>query len=540
MFCDQGETAEGQGWDNSCDDVRNHNNVVWNNIIDDDVRYVLLHPADYSSSNTNNSEESHHPHHQNPLFHPSPPPRSSSYFDQGVDHYGTPDQTRIKRIKYSHLSPLDVNQNHKLKDDQEIESHEESTSSLGLKLKKSPSLIDLVERRLSQGDCSNSNSPDNNHNNKRPNSKSTLDYGSLPMSEKLKASNFPALYLKIGNWERISQNEGDLVGKCYYAKKKLVWEILEGALKSKIEIHWSDIIGIRATMVEDEPGTLEIELDQRPSFFKETNPQPRKHTLWQPTDDFTGGEALIYRRHYVKFAPGALDKHYEKLLQCHPTLSSISQRPFPTQPSPYFRSHNNAYDLPSGFISHGWGSHLNPTWIPPNQLDLSNLRWSGLDQYTAAASLNNMMVAENGTTPVIFPNNFLPYEGLRRIVPPVASIGPHGYIENHKLCDNQMICSGEDIITQQDHMRSRQQHPLVLHDQLQMANMRAAAPGGMILQQVMVPENGSCDHTLVSLHGQHDYRNISQQQPLMNWEIVENLRLQQASIRGSHYYDQYH
>lgn len=180
-------------------------------------------------------------------------------------------------------------------------------------------------------------------------------------TEKLKASNFPASLLKIGSWEvkkkhwnhffrqpgyknvqiwwvewnflqRISRYEGDLVAKCYYAKKKIVWEVLDGALKSKIEVQWSDIEAIRATIVDDQPGILEIEvkdlnlyltnnlylfffggsmkkipygwkfnlvnfvqLNQPPQFFRETNPQPRKHTLWHPASDFTGGQAPTFR-----------------------------------------------------------------------------------------------------------------------------------------------------------------------------------------------------------------------------------------------------
>ncbi|KAA8547417.1 hypothetical protein F0562_003719 [Nyssa sinensis] len=76
-----------------------------------------------------------------------------------------------------------------------------------------------------------------------------------------------------------SKHEGDLITKCYYGKRKLVWEVLKGALKSKIEIQWSAILAIRAITVDDEPGILEIELNQPPLFYRETNPQPRKHTL---------------------------------------------------------------------------------------------------------------------------------------------------------------------------------------------------------------------------------------------------------------------
>jgi hypothetical protein len=55
-----------------------------------------------------------------------------------------------------------------------------------------------------------------------------------------------------------SQYEGDLVAKCYYAKHKLVWEVLHDGLKSKIELQWSDIAALKATCPEDGDGTLDI------------------------------------------------------------------------------------------------------------------------------------------------------------------------------------------------------------------------------------------------------------------------------------------
>jgi hypothetical protein len=60
--------------------------------------------------------------------------------------------------------------------------------------------------------------------------------------------------------QEVSKREGALVAKCYYAKKKLVWEIMKESLKSKIEIQWSDILSIRASTVANEPGILEIEV----------------------------------------------------------------------------------------------------------------------------------------------------------------------------------------------------------------------------------------------------------------------------------------
>ena len=55
-----------------------------------------------------------------------------------------------------------------------------------------------------------------------------------------------------------SRYEGDLVAKCYFAKHKLVWEVLEGGLKSKIEIQWSDIMALKANCPDNGPGTLNV------------------------------------------------------------------------------------------------------------------------------------------------------------------------------------------------------------------------------------------------------------------------------------------
>ncbi|KAG6495965.1 hypothetical protein ZIOFF_043802 [Zingiber officinale] len=67
---------------------------------------------------------------------------------------------------------------------------------------------------------------------------------------KIKALNFPSSLLMIGTWECVSRYEGDLVAKCYLAKHKLVWEVLEGGFKSKIEFYWSDITAIKAVFFE--------------------------------------------------------------------------------------------------------------------------------------------------------------------------------------------------------------------------------------------------------------------------------------------------
>ncbi|KAL7125592.1 hypothetical protein ABFS83_14G126900 [Erythranthe nasuta] len=158
------------------------------------------------------------------------------------------------------------------------------------------------------------------------------------LHEKLKASSFRIASLKIGDWRRVSVHDGHLVAKLYYAKQQIIWEILEGPLKRKMQIQWNDITSIHAVVHPNQPGILKIELDKPPLFFNETNPQARKHTIWLPGDDFTGGNATTWRTHSVCFPPGVLEIHYEKLLQCHMKLVDLSRKPFPSHDSPIFRS----------------------------------------------------------------------------------------------------------------------------------------------------------------------------------------------------------
>nr|GMD03443.1 Homeobox protein [Ipomoea batatas] len=280
---------------------------------------------------------------------------------------------------------------------------DEERPALGLKLKKTPSFIEELERKLlSQEGNNNTNNSmfdEGEENNPPPQPMdSSPDFMSQPMHEKLKASNFSAIMLRIGGFERVSRHESDLVAKLYYAKRKLVWEFLEGPLKKKIEIQWSDIGAMRATIEDGQPGVWEIELNQPPLFFHETNPQPRKHTLWQPVGDFTNGHASRIRRHFVKFPRGVLDKHYEKLLQCDPRLQMLSQQPFPTQnpnifllqqptnnssyevsdlcldfqrnamPNPLnILTHPNPYiNIPQNNNNYNYNWFLNATKLPPN------------------------------------------------------------------------------------------------------------------------------------------------------------------------------
>ncbi|CAN0919832.1 hypothetical protein LINGRAHAP2_LOCUS31687 [Linum grandiflorum] len=211
----------------------------------------------------------------------------------------------------------------------------EEPSPLGLRLKKTPSLLDLVQSKLS------SHGRKKDHRNKGSITNNSAD------GNKLKASNFPASLLRIGDWEYKSRYEGDLVGKCYFAKHKLVWEVLDGGLKNKIEIQWSDIIAIKGDFSEDDDDqaeTLNVVLSRAPLFFRETNPQPRKHTLWQASTDFTGGQASLHKQHYLECQHGFLRKHFEKLVQCDPRLNILSQRPMDISlGSPYFEHTASAF-----------------------------------------------------------------------------------------------------------------------------------------------------------------------------------------------------
>jgi hypothetical protein len=72
-------------------------------------------------------------------------------------------------------------------------------SPLGLRLKKSPSLLDLIQMRLSQASNAGESSIDNSGS--EPSKKKDNKSGASSAGERLKASNFPANILKIGTWE---------------------------------------------------------------------------------------------------------------------------------------------------------------------------------------------------------------------------------------------------------------------------------------------------------------------------------------------------
>lgn len=72
-------------------------------------------------------------------------------------------------------------------------------SPLGLRLRKSPSLVDLIQMRLSQANAAAASSFGSLQAGNEKEQKSSAVSGSTP--DKMKASNFPMSLLRIGSWE---------------------------------------------------------------------------------------------------------------------------------------------------------------------------------------------------------------------------------------------------------------------------------------------------------------------------------------------------
>ncbi|XP_019092152.1 PREDICTED: uncharacterized protein LOC104744729 [Camelina sativa] len=187
---------------------------------------------------------------------------------------------------------------------------------LNLPLTKTPELINLIQNYLNRN---NPCSPQQSES-----SKTSMLPPKVP-AERLKAMNFPISMIIIGQWEYRATNPDDIVAKLYFAKKKLIWEILDARdpktnmprLKTKIEIEWDDVASFQESInSRDETGILKIELKKRPKFFIENNPIAGKHTQWKQMDqDFTEDQAASrFSIHTLHFDAGVLQKNLEKLL----------------------------------------------------------------------------------------------------------------------------------------------------------------------------------------------------------------------------------
>ncbi|KAM6578651.1 hypothetical protein CsatB_030488 [Cannabis sativa] len=97
------------------------------------------------------------------------------------------------------------------------------------------------------------------------------------------------------------------------------------------------------------------QLSEAPLFFKETDPQPRRHTLWSSASDFTHGQATICRIHHMEFAPGAFDRHFEKLVAFEPRFLNLCRTPFPSSnQSTFFYS-----NFPNNYTNHNNNNNIN-------------------------------------------------------------------------------------------------------------------------------------------------------------------------------------
>ncbi|KAK7302767.1 hypothetical protein RJT34_13663 [Clitoria ternatea] len=145
--------------------------------------------------------------------------------------------------------------------------------------------------------------------------------------KKFAATHFPATFLKIGAFQFKPKRQGDLEARCHYSRKKFMWDMLDDTkfIKYRIEIQWDNISAIQATMEENKPGILQIELSKPPTFSHEATPTSRK---WNSAKDFTNENASKFR-HFVMFSPGVLDKYYENVLRGDKRLLELSQLPFP-------------------------------------------------------------------------------------------------------------------------------------------------------------------------------------------------------------------
>ncbi|KAK7302038.1 hypothetical protein RJT34_12917 [Clitoria ternatea] len=150
---------------------------------------------------------------------------------------------------------------------------------------------------------------------------------------------YPATLLKIGEYKVMATDEETLIVGYHYGRhKKFAWEILDRdlSIKYQIDVSCHNIAALQMVVKDNNLGSLEIELNERPSFYRNVNSRPQSHPKWEFSEDFTRGHALIYRRHYLEFRLEVLDKLYQKLIQYDSRLSELSHLPFPDSNSSFF------------------------------------------------------------------------------------------------------------------------------------------------------------------------------------------------------------
>ncbi|KDP43272.1 hypothetical protein JCGZ_22824 [Jatropha curcas] len=136
---------------------------------------------------------------------------------------------------------------------------------------------------------------------------------------KPRVSKISAFILRIGSWEHISRNEEELIAKCHFGYKELVWEVLEGGKRSKMIIEWRDIMALKASCPDNEPGTLTIVL--------------KGYTIPKAYRVVTGTR---FYKWTGKHTQGLLNEYFERLIQCDMHLKLLSRQPQIVLDSPYF------------------------------------------------------------------------------------------------------------------------------------------------------------------------------------------------------------
>ncbi|XP_073158971.1 uncharacterized protein [Henckelia pumila] len=255
-----------------------------------------------------------------------------------------------------------------------------------------------------------------------------------------------------------------------------------------MEMEWSQITAIRASLPDNSYGILEIELSNPPSFYQETSPQPKKHTLWHQMSDFTGGQASNYRRHLLIFPPGILDKHYENLLQYNP---SLCLKPFPSSTSLLFgppHAHEN-----SGFSLNcdGYESQCHPHRNYP------------------ATTKQVYITSNQNSTPS--DTTYPPYCQN----PTTWNQGPETYVVNGSIqgqSDMNLLAEGDETFTSQNHHSNTREY-LVNTDNYLLGD----------------PQNYQVEPLLHSSHGllEANFNNSNWMDTEMNYKMNDNDQVMQ-------------
>ncbi|XP_020267616.1 uncharacterized protein LOC109843092 [Asparagus officinalis] len=181
-------------------------------------------------------------------------------------------------------------------------------------------------------------------------------YQSQPDLVKYTVSTVPARKIQIGNWQRTTDNDNEILAKFFFRIESIAWEIVDDNETKRIEMFWNNISSLRMISFEGN-SILKVELEAPPEFFTEIDPQPRRHRQWMKIPDFTNGEAERCRIHTVTFPEGVLESHYDKLTHIDDLLFHKSRGPFPVHNYPFFSQPHQA----------STSSYANGGWFPPGR-----------------------------------------------------------------------------------------------------------------------------------------------------------------------------